>query len=71
MIPWKRTQKLVTEYQIEMFHDKNDSLLCVKYRSGYSVQLLSLLTFCSPMNCSTLGFPVHHHPWELAQTHVH
>ena len=71
MIPWKRTQKLVTEYKIEMFHDKNDSLLCVKYRSGYSVQLLSHLTFCNPMNCSTLGFPVLHHLPELAQIHVH
>ena len=38
MIPWKRTQKLVTEYKIDMFHDKNDSVLCAKYRSGYSVQ---------------------------------
>ena len=24
-----------------------------------------------PMDCSTPGFPVHHHPLELAQTHVH
>ena len=27
-------------------------------------------TLCDPMDCSTLGFPVHHLP-ELAQTHVH
>ena len=26
---------------------------------------------CSPMNCSTPGFPVHHQLPELAQTHVH
>ena len=28
-------------------------------------------TFYSPMDCSTPGFPVHHHLPELAQTHVH
>ena len=26
---------------------------------------------CSPMDCSTPGFPVHHQLLELAQTHVH
>ena len=29
------------------------------------------LTLCSPMDCSTSGFPVHHQLPELAQTHVH
>ena len=29
------------------------------------------LTLCKPMDCSTPGFPVHHHLSELAQTHVH
>ena len=28
-------------------------------------------TLCSPMDCSTLGFPVHCQLPELAQTHVH
>ena len=28
-------------------------------------------TLCSPMNCSTPGFPVHHQLPKLAQTHVH
>ena len=27
-------------------------------------------TLCDPMDCSTPGFPVHHHLPELAQTHV-
>ena len=31
----------------------------------------SCLTLCSPMDCSTPGFPIHHQPSELAQTHVH
>ena len=29
------------------------------------------LTLCSPMVCSTLGFPVHHQLPELTQTHAH
>ena len=28
-------------------------------------------TLCDPMDCSTLGFPVHNQLPELAQTHVH
>ena len=35
------------------------------------VQSLSCLTLCSPMDCSTPGFPVLHHLPEFAQTHVH
>ena len=35
------------------------------------VQSLSCLTPCNPMDCSTPGFPVHHHLPESAQTHVH
>ena len=31
----------------------------------------SCLTFCDPMDCSTLGFPVHHGHLEFAQIHVH
>ena len=28
-------------------------------------------TLCDPMDCSTLGFPVHHNLPKLAHTHVH
>ena len=31
----------------------------------------SRLTLCNPMDCSTLGFPVHHQLPELTRTHVH
>ena len=31
----------------------------------------SCSTLCNPMNCSTPGFAVSHHPSEFAQTHVH
>ena len=33
--------------------------------------MLSGVTLCNPMDCSTPGFPVHHQLLELAQTHVH
>ena len=36
-----------------------------------SVQLLSRVRLCSPMDCSMPGFPVHHQLLEFAQTHVH
>ena len=31
----------------------------------------SCLTLCNPMNCSTPGLPLHHHPPLFTQTHVH
>ena len=40
-----------------------------KIQFGSVVQLF--LTLCDPMDCSTLGFPVHHWFLEIAQTHVH
>ena len=36
-----------------------------------SVQLLSYVRLCDPMNCSTPGLPVHHQFPEFTQTHVH
>ena len=35
------------------------------------VQSLIRVQLCDPVDCSTLGFPVHHQRPELAQTHVH
>ena len=31
----------------------------------------SCLTLCNPMNCNTLGLPVHHQLPEFTQTHIH
>ena len=31
----------------------------------------SCLTLCDPVNCSTLGLPVHHQLLEFTQTHAH
>ena len=36
-----------------------------------SVQSLSRVWLCDPMNCSTPGLPVHHQLLESTQTHVH
>ena len=36
-----------------------------------SVQSLSHVRLCNPMNHSTPGLPVHHHLPEFTQTHVH
>ena len=36
-----------------------------------SVQSLSCVRPCSPMDCRSPGFPVHHQLGELTQTHVH
>ena len=35
-----------------------------------SVQSLSRVRLCTPMNCSTRGLPVHHQLLEFTQTHV-
>ena len=42
------------------------SPLCIS-----SVQSLSRVWLCDPMNCSTPGLPVHHQLPEFTQTHVH
>ena len=36
-----------------------------------SIQCLSCVWLCIPMNCSMPGLPVHHRLWEFTQTHVH
>ena len=36
-----------------------------------SVQSLSRVRLCDPMDCSTPGLPVHHQLPEFTQTHVH
>ena len=36
-----------------------------------SIQSLSRVRLCDPMNCSTPGLPVRHQLQEFTQTHVH
>ena len=42
--------------------------ITIMNESFFSSIAHSCLTFCDPMDCCTLGFPVHHHLPELAQT---
>ena len=68
-------------YALPLTEDSNGAThkdLCYNSILGfelYSVQFSSVAqwcpTLCDPMDCSTLGFPVHHQLLELAQTHVH
>ena len=50
-------------------------LLLLFHMLGFQIWISSVtqlcLTLCDPMDCSMLGFPVHHQLPELAQTHVH
>ena len=43
----------------------------IKEHQFSSVQSLTRVRLCNPMNHSTSGLPVHHKLWELTQTHVH
>ena len=43
----------------------------IKKNIQFSSITQSCLILCDPMDCSTPGFPVHHQPPDLAQTHVH
>ena len=47
------------------------SCLAIKNFSRCSVQLLSHVQLCDPMDCSMPGFPVHQQLPEPAQIHIH
>ena len=51
--------------EISTPHSQQKSLKCS------SVQSLSRVRLCDPMDCSTPGLPVHHQLPELTQTQVH
>ena len=50
------------------FHRNVYLLILVQFSS---VQSLSRVWLCDPMDCSMPGLPVHHQLLELTQTHVH
>ena len=52
---------------------KKTQTLLIKFRLKiqFSSVAQSCLTLCNPMDCSTLGLPVHHQLPEFTQTHVH
>ena len=61
---------------IDLYNVKRNSTLSTvlftvdRLYSISSIQSLSRVRLCDPMNCSTPGLPVHHQLPELTQTHV-
>ena len=45
--------------------------ICQELSNQFSSVTQSCPTLCDPMNCSTLGLPVHHQLLQFTQTHVH
>ena len=67
-----RNQKLLVNlnYQSRQNTFAKLSKLLIEFSSVSSVAQ-SCPTLCDPMDCSTLGLPVHHQLPEFTQTHVH
>ena len=56
---------------ILQFSGSSENLASYGFIAISSVQWLSRVRLCNPMNRSTPGFPVHHQLPESTQTHVH
>ena len=54
-----------------LLHPHPSAWILVLHPTGCCSVTQSCLTLCNPMDCSTLGLPVHRQLPELAQTHVH
>ena len=74
----KKVAPFISDYSIKNAHcrqDKKNRKVQRKLQSAIfpfsSVQLLSRIRPCDPMDCSMSGFSVYHQLLELAQTHVH
>ena len=59
---WGMSQLFMKSFQ-EICYDKHITFKTVQFSS--LTQLCP--TLCDPMDCSTPGFPVHHHSWRLLQ----
>ena len=59
-----------TEMQEKVKQELNTLMTIITCGEVYSLVTQPCLTLCSPMDCSTPGFPVHHQLPELAQTHL-
>ena len=58
-------ERLMLKVKLQYFHH----LMQIAVRFSSVTQ--SCPTLCDPINRSTPGLPVHHHPLEFTQTHVH
>jgi len=68
-VPYKSWNTLLLLSRIDSC--SNITFLPVDQVFSQSVQSLSHVRLCDPMNCSTPGLPVHHQLLESTQTHVH
>ena len=74
-------KELLSPYLLSFIFVSFKSLKCNEHESmnttetassvQFSCSVMSCLTLCDPMNCSTPGLPVHHQLLEFTQTHVH
>ena len=62
---WRQEEKGATEDEMVAWHHQLNG------HQVSSVQLLSRVWLCDPMDCSMPGLPVHHQPLEFTQTRVH
>ena len=71
------TQKKITRHMMSVDHmnENHVTLKTLPVRLNTlklsSVQSLSHVQLCDPMDCSTPGLPVHHQLLEFTQTQVH
>ena len=68
-LPNQGSDLCLLHWQVDSFPLSHQGSPCLSISLSSVAQLC--LTLCNPMDCSTPGFPVHHHLLELAQTHVH
>ena len=69
MIWWRRVRVLKKLGFMHSLRKCLFSAYCIAVQSSSVAQLCPAL--CDPMDCSTLGLPVHHQLLELTQTRVH
>ena len=65
-MPVKKEKKEISQNNLTAHSSLKFGLWKLQFSSVQSCPTLS-----DPMDCSTLGFPVHHQLLELTQTHVH
>ena len=74
-IPWSRAWYPSSTFAWTMTMDSESWRPTLHYVAKEthmtSLQSLSHVRLCNPMDCSTLGLPVHHQDPEFTQTHVH
>jgi len=71
IIVWKHKRPWVTKTILKKKNRIRGITCLISDYTISSVQSLSHVWLCNPMDCNAPGFPVHHELLELSQTHVH